>query len=162
MPPAPRKRPSASQPSERLAEFLPYLLSVASNAVSDRIAEQYRARFGLSVNEWRMMAVLGDSGALTQRDLADRTLLDKVAVNRASKTLVGRGLVERSSHSRDGRSHLLQLTPTGSEVHDEIMPLAKAIEQEMFAQFSDEERAMLRDVLIRLRVRAGGDDAGAG
>ena len=162
MAPISRRRAAAAQPSERLTEFLPYLLSVASNAVSDRIAQQYRARFGLSVNEWRMMAVLGDGGAMTQRDLADRTLLDKVAVNRASKTLVDRGLVARSSHSRDGRSHLLELTATGTQVHDEIMPLAQAIEQELFASFTDEERSMLRDVLIRLREQAGGGDAGDG
>ncbi|HNN57079.1 MAG TPA: MarR family transcriptional regulator, partial [Novosphingobium sp.] len=53
----------------RLADFLPYLLSVTSNAVSDRIADEYRARFGLKIPEWRVMAVLGDAGAQTQRDL---------------------------------------------------------------------------------------------
>ena len=49
-------------------------------------------RFGLSVPEWRVMAVLGDSGPLTQRDLTRLTLMDKVAVNRACKVLEERGL----------------------------------------------------------------------
>ena len=47
----------------RLKEFVPYLLSITSNAVSGRIALEYRQRFGLSVPEWRVMAVLGDSAA---------------------------------------------------------------------------------------------------
>ena len=47
------------QPAQRLAEFLPYQLSIASNAVSTRIAEQYRKRFALKTTEWRIMAVLG-------------------------------------------------------------------------------------------------------
>ena len=51
--------------SNRLAEFLPYRLSVTSNAVSQRIAQEYRIRWGLSVPEWRVMAVLGDSGPHT-------------------------------------------------------------------------------------------------
>ncbi len=75
----------------RLREFLPYQLSITSNAVSGRIALEYRQRFGLSVPEWRVMAVLGDSGPLTQRDLTRLTLMDKVAVNRACKVLEERG-----------------------------------------------------------------------
>ena len=56
-----------------LSEFLPYQLSITSNAVSGRIALEYRQRFGLSVPEWRVMAVLGDAGPLTQRDLTRLT-----------------------------------------------------------------------------------------
>ncbi|NCU12732.1 MAG: MarR family transcriptional regulator, partial [Sphingomonadaceae bacterium] len=80
----------------RLADFLPYLLSVTSNAVSDRIADEYRARFGLKIPEWRVMAVLGDAGPLTQRELVGATRMDKVAVNRACKVLEERGLLARS------------------------------------------------------------------
>ena len=67
-------------PALSLAEFLPYQLSITSNAVSGRIALEYRQRFGLSVPEWRVMAVLGDAGALTQRDLTRLTLMDKVRI----------------------------------------------------------------------------------
>ena len=76
--------------SNRLAEFLPYRLSVTSNAVSQRIAQEYRNRWGLSVPEWRVMAVLGDSGPHTQRELTSMTIMDKVAVNRACKVLEDR------------------------------------------------------------------------
>ena len=92
--------------SQRLADFLPYHLSIASNAVSSRIAEQYRRRFALKTTEWRIMAVLGDSGPLTQRDLSQITLMDKVPVNRACKTLEDRGLAARQPNAADGRSHL--------------------------------------------------------
>ena len=91
-----------------LSEFLPYQLSITSNAVSGRIALEYRQRFGLSVPEWRVMAVLGDAGPLTQRDLTRLTLMDKVAVNRACKVLEERGLAVRQPNAADGRSHLLE------------------------------------------------------
>ena len=92
-----------------LFEFLPYLLSIMSNAVSGRIAQEYRERFALSVPEWRVMAMLGDSGLLTQRDVNELTLMDKVAVNRATKALEERDLVSRRPNVQDGRSHLLEL-----------------------------------------------------
>ena len=100
-----------------LSDFLPYMLSVTSNAVSGRIALEYRSRFGLKVPEWRVMAVLGNAGAVTQRDLAALTLMDKVAVNRACKDLEERGLAWRQPNSKDGRSHLLELTDEGRRMY---------------------------------------------
>ena len=146
---------SSSQPSKRLADFLPYQLSVASNAVSTRIAEQYRRRFALKTTEWRIMAVLGDSGPHSQRELCRLTLMDKVPVNRACKVLEDRGLAARSPNERDGRSHLLDLTIEGRAVHSRIMPLAEAIEQELFAVLNEDERSAFGQMLARVREGAG-------
>ncbi|MXO49866.1 MarR family transcriptional regulator [Erythrobacter gaetbuli] len=150
---------SKRQPAKRLADFLPYQLSVASNAVSTRIAEQYRKRFALKTTEWRIMAVLGDSGPLTQRELSQLTLMDKVPVNRACKTLESRGLAERAPNAKDGRSHLLALTAEGRAVHAGIMPLALTIEREMFSVLDESEQGALRDMLARVRDNAGDFDA---
>jgi len=140
----------------QLAAFLPYQLSIASNAVSGLIAERYRKRFALKITEWRVMAVLGDAGSgLTQRDLAQLTVMDKVAVNRACKVLEERGLVTRASNNSDGRSHLLELTAEGQAIHREVMPLAKATERELLEGFAPKDEALLRDMLERLRTRAG-------
>ena len=147
------------QLAPRLADFLPYQLSIASNAVSTRIAEQYRKRFALKTTEWRIMAVLGDGGALTQRDLSQLTLMDKVPVNRACKRLEDRGLVQRSPNAKDGRSHMLELTAEGRAVHSGIMPLARKIEEELFDVLSPDEREALRDMLARVRDNAGDFDA---
>lgn len=146
---------AARHPTKRLADFLPYQLSVASNAVSTRIAEQYRKRFGLKPTEWRIMAVLGDSGPHTQRELCRLTLMDKVPVNRACKVLEDRGLAARRPNARDGRSHLLALTDAGRGVHARIMPLAEAIEAELFAVLSPAERGELSRMLTAVREGAG-------
>jgi len=134
-----------------LSTFLPYQLSLTSNAVSGRIAQEYRSRFGLSVPEWRVMAVLGDAGPLTQRDLTRRTLMDKVAVNRACKVLEDRELASRTPNEQDGRSHLLALTEKGEKVHAQIMPLATEMERRMFGCFDDHEQAEFRKLLDRVR-----------
>lgn len=140
----------------RLSDFLPYLMSVSANAVSDMVAEQYHARFGLKIPEWRIMAVLGDSGALTQRQLVGATRMDKVAVNRACKVLEERGLARRSPNDRDGRSHHLELTDAGRIMHGEIMPLALGMEKRLFAVFSAQERKEFKAMLARIneQVRA--------
>ncbi|MBU7579672.1 MAG: winged helix-turn-helix transcriptional regulator [Porphyrobacter sp.] len=141
-----------------LAGFLPYQLSVTSNAVSSLIAERYRKRFGLKIPEWRVMAVLGDAdahgGGLTQRDLTEATVMDKVAVNRAVRVLEDRGLIGRVPNPGDGRSHLLALTAEGRAIHAEVMPLARATEADLIEGLGAQEEALLRRLLASLRERA--------
>lgn len=141
-----------------LAGFLPYQLSVASNAVSSLIAERYRKRFGLKIAEWRIMAVLGDrgegAGSMTQRALTAATVMDKVAINRAVKELVERGLIARVPNPVDGRSHLLELTAEGTAIHAEVMPLALATERALLEGLAPAEEVLLRDLLAGLRRRA--------
>ncbi len=142
-----------AQNLSRLADFLPYLMSVTTNAVSDMIAGEYRARFGLKIPEWRVMAVLGDAGPQTQRMLVGATRMDKVAVNRACKVLEERGLVGRNPNSADGRSHHIELTAAGRAVHAEIMPLALDMERRIFASLSAAEVAQFKDLLARINAR---------
>jgi DNA-binding MarR family transcriptional regulator len=138
----------------RLADFLPYLLSVTSNAVSDRIADEYRARFGLKIPEWRVMAVLGDAGPQTQRELVGATRMDKVAVNRACKVLEDRRLIVRSPNAQDGRSHHLELTAAGQGIHGEIMPIALEMERKLFAPLSTSERQAFKGLLAQIHNQA--------
>lgn len=145
----------ASSPDPlRLADFLPYRLSIASNAVSNRIADLYRSEFDLTIPQWRIMAVLGDAGGLTQRELTAATLMDKVAVNRACKILEERGLIARQPNASDGRSHHLGLTAQGKAMHDRIMPLAREVERELFAPLSPGERETFEALLEKIRARA--------
>jgi DNA-binding MarR family transcriptional regulator len=138
---------------QRLLDFLPYLMAVTSAAVSRRIANQYEAASGLRIPEWRVMAVLGDGGSMTQRDLVGETLMDKVAVNRACKALEERDLIRRSPNALDGRSHHLELTDTGREMYDRVMDIALDSECEIYSVLDDAERAQLKALLTRLRER---------
>src|ERR1700683_2186851 len=75
-----RSMPTKAVERLQLQEYLPYRLSVAANAVSRLIARAYEDQFGLTIPQWRVMAVLGDEGARTQQSLCGRTLMDKVTV----------------------------------------------------------------------------------
>jgi len=134
----------------RLSDFIPYRLAITSNAVSGLISGEYHSEFGLKIPEWRIMAVLGDAGPLTQRDLVHATLMDKVAVNRACKMLEERYLVARSPNAADGRSHHLWLTEAGRAMYDRIWPNALATYERIFAALTPAETAKLRVLLDKL------------
>ena len=147
----------------RLDAYLPYRLSVASNAVSGLIARAYQDRFGLTVPQWRLICVLAEDGGLTQGQLVARTMMDKVTVSRSAQGLLKRHLVIRSDHHADGRSHVLALTPDGAGLHAEIAPLALAYEAALIAGLEPDEVALLKRLLSRLQAAAGqlaGDAAG--
>lgn len=139
----------------RLDAYLPYRLSVASNAVSGLIARAYQDRFGLSVPQWRLICVLAEDGGLTQGQLVARTVMDKVTVSRAAQGLLKRHLVGRSEHHADGRSHVLALSAEGASLYAEISPLALAYEAALIAGLAPDEVALLKRLLTRLQSAAG-------
>lgn len=137
-----------------LAGFTPYRLSVTSNAVSDLIAREYQSRFGLKIPEWRVMAVMGQGNAQTQRDLVHATHMDKVTVNRATKALVDRRLLSRTPSEKDGRSHHLELSEAGWQLYNEISPAALAMEAKILSVLNDDERATLLALLDKVQAAA--------
>jgi len=139
----------------QLDAYLPYRLSVASNAVSGLIARAYQDRFGLTVPQWRLICVLAEDGGLTQGQIVARTVMDKVTVSRAAQGLLKRHLVGRSEHHADGRSHVLALSEQGLSLYGEIAPLALAYEAALIAGLSPEDVATLKRLLARLQTAAG-------
>jgi DNA-binding MarR family transcriptional regulator len=138
----------------KLRKFLPYQLSVTSNAVSDLIARSYRGKFGLKIPEWRLMAILGEHASMTQRDMVTAAAMDKVTVNRASKTLAARGLIERAPNAADGRSHHVMLSVTGRDLYEQIVPEAQATHKALIAILDAGELKALEEILGKLRRSA--------
>ncbi len=133
-----------------LDHFIPYRLSVLSNRVSREIAGRYQARFGLSITEWRLMAVLGRYPDLSANEVAERTAMDKVAISRAVARLLERGLIEREIHGEDRRRSVLRLSVAGFSVYDEVAPMTLACERHLLDPLTDEERDMLWRLIDKL------------
>ncbi|PJK14773.1 MarR family transcriptional regulator [Lysobacteraceae bacterium NML07-0707] len=133
-----------------LDSFLPYRLSVLSNRISQSIAQLYAERFGISITEWRVIAVLGRYSGLSANQLAERTAMDKVAVSRALARLVERGLIARSTDDDDRRRSVLALSASGKRIYTQIAPLALQMEHKLLAGLSQDERVMLDTLLEKL------------
>ena len=138
----------------KLEDFLPFRLSVASDAVAGLITRACQERFGLTVPQWRLICVLAGEPRLTQAQLVSRTVMDKVTVSRAAQGLLKRGLVHRSDNLADGRSHVLTLSDEGLRLFSEVAPLARAYEAALIAGLAPEEVALLRRMLDRLQSAA--------
>ena len=133
-----------------LEDFLPSRLSILSNRVSRAIAARYADTFGLTIPEWRIIAVLGRRPGLTAKEVAEATEMDKVAVSRAVAKLVESKRVAARADRDDARKQLLALTAQGESVHARIAPIALASEQRLLAALDARERGQLDALIDRL------------
>ena len=136
----------------RLERFLPYRLSVLSNRISQDIAGMYSERFGLSITEWRVMAVLGAQSPLSANTVAERTAMDKVAVSRAVSNLLGKKYLLRQVDGADRRRSALKLSTKGYAVFDQIVPLALDIEGKILSVLPKSEQQHLLAILDKLEA----------
>ena len=137
-----------------LEDFLPYRLAVLSHTVSTTIAKIYEAKFGVSIPEWRVIAILGRFPGLSAVEVADRTMLDKVAVSRAVTKLIKSGRIDREFADADRRRSILNLSEEGKKVHDEIAPLALDFETELLQGIDAQDFETFNVVLERLLGKA--------
>ena len=134
--------------------FLPYRLSVAANRISRRFAALHQARTGLSIPEWRVLAHLDRSGAVSVRDITAWVYLDKSIVSRAAARLEQAGLLCKSGHDADRRLVTLELTDQGRALMRRMGRIAGAFQADLLAELGPEADAFDR-ALTRLIAEGG-------
>jgi DNA-binding MarR family transcriptional regulator len=148
-----------------LEDFLPYRLSVTTNRVSRLFAKQYAAQFGLTIPEWRVLAVVGRLGTCSPTAVGEWSAMDKVKVSRAAAALVAKGLLRQSQDPSDGRGRLLRMTRKGVTTHSGVVPLARGIEAALADGLTKTEWVALNKALVKLNAHVQsieGPDPGSG
>ncbi len=133
-----------------LQQFLPYRLSALANRISQSLAVKYSKQYGISVQEWRILAVLGEETKLSAVAITNRIAMDKVAVSRAVKRLIEKDLVVKDLDSKDQRSHELTLTTNGIEMYQQLVPIALEHEQQVTNTLTTKEKESLLKLLSKL------------
>jgi DNA-binding MarR family transcriptional regulator len=141
-------------PLIKLETFLPYRLSVLANVTSSAIAAAYEKRFGLSIPEWRVIAVLMRHPGLSAREVAEKSRMDAVAVSRAVNRLLRAGRLRRAVAADDRRRSILQVSAAGAAVYRGVAPLALEFERSLLDSLSPGDRATLDRLLHELTTRA--------
>jgi DNA-binding MarR family transcriptional regulator len=141
-------------PTIELESFLPYRLSVLANVTSSAIATAYEERFGLTIPEWRVIAVLSRYPGLSAREVAQKTRMDAVAVSRAVNRLLRAGRLRRAVAADDRRRSVLQVSAAGAAVYRDVAPLALEFERALLEGIAPAERAVLTRIIGVLIQRA--------
>ena len=139
----------------RLGDFLPYRVVALGQAMGQGLARQYADEFGLTIPEWRTLALIGQHEAITAARVVAETPMDKATVSRAVASLAGRGLVERVPDEVDRRATRLQLSAGGQDVFAAVADRALAYEAGMVSALTKAERAEFDRLLRKLSAAAG-------
>lgn len=133
-----------------LSSYLPYQLSIVSSRLSRALEQAISQDTGLSRHEWRILALVRESGTCLAAELVNRSSLDAVAVHRAVKRLQELGLIDKSSDSRDKRSRPLTLTQAGIRKYLEVVPHALALQERLLATLGAREAKAFADAMDKL------------
>ena len=137
-----------------LERYLPYRLSILSNRTSTLVAESYKDRFGLSITEWRIMAVLGEYPGVSADEISLKTQIEKSLISRAIGKLLKRNLIQRQISKEDKRRSQIELSVMGFDVYSQIVPLSLQYEQQLLSCLSLQEQEDLSSLIDRLYLHA--------
>lgn len=137
-------------PDRRIA----YRFSVLSTLQTRALAAMYSSKFGLTVNSWWVMVVIGRYPRSSASHVVENTTLEADKVTRAVDMLVEKGLMLRREDPDDRRRVVLTLSASGARVFEEIEAVRKALEASFLEVLSDEELQSLYSILDKLDARS--------
>jgi DNA-binding MarR family transcriptional regulator len=142
------KRFAPRMPGELLASTT-FLLKRLGFAAKDRTMASYEGT-GLHPYHYAIMLVLDEGSAETQGSIADALGYDRGQLVGLLDELQEQGLVDRQRDPNDRRRHLVRMTTDGTKALRRLRALARRNEDEFLDPLSEEERAQLHTLLMRL------------
>ncbi|NIZ01677.1 MarR family winged helix-turn-helix transcriptional regulator [Thalassospira lucentensis] len=133
-----------------LQSFLPFLMHHASEKVSLGFRDIYRDRYRMTRSEWRVLATLGQYGALTATEIVTHTGLHKTKVSRAVFSIEKRRWLKRRQDEKDRRVQRLELTAQGISAFTSLCEAGVAYNRKVREFLGDDDFARLSDLLIKL------------
>ncbi|MDE1926488.1 MAG: winged helix-turn-helix transcriptional regulator [Burkholderiales bacterium] len=140
----------AALPVERFVTFRVNQLSTAFERQWSRVM---RERAGVSLSQWRILAMLEAGPAVFAR-LVDGIGIDKALMSRSTRELEAQGLVRITATPADARSLTLALTPEGRRLLSRMMPLALRRQRYLLSALTSSERSVFYRAVEKLRTAA--------
>jgi DNA-binding MarR family transcriptional regulator len=138
-----------------IRDLLSYRLHVVANLLSRGAELRYGREFGVSLWEWRSVALLGGAaGAQSLNELARAAGIDKSQMSRVVSGLAARRLVLRAIDDKDARGVRLTLTRAGRKLYAGLMRAAAERNHAFLDCLSEKERAAFGAALDKLAARA--------
>ena len=138
-----------------IRDLLSYRLHVVANLLSRGAELRYRREFGVSLWEWRSIALLGGAnGAQSLNELAHAAGIDKSQMSRVVSGLTARRYVLRQSDATDGRGVRLTLSAAGRRLCQGLIRAAAERNHAFLDCLSTKQRAAFDEALAKLSARA--------
>jgi DNA-binding MarR family transcriptional regulator len=135
-------------PAELVASST-FLLKRLGFAAKDRSMKAYE-QTGLHPYHYAILLVLDEGSRDTQGSIADALGYDRGQLVGLLDELEEQKLVERRRDPNDRRRHLVRLTSEGTRTLARLRQVTREVEDEFLGPLSEQERADLHELLLRL------------
>jgi DNA-binding MarR family transcriptional regulator len=125
---------------------LAYLIGRLDHVLNQRLRDSL-APAGLSVTQYTALSVFRAHGALSNAQLAIRTMISPQSANEMVKTMEAKGWIERNPDPSHGRIIQISLTEAGHAILGECDAKVLEVERVMFPDLDEGERATLQGQL---------------
>jgi homoprotocatechuate degradation regulator HpaR len=142
----------------RLRHFsksLPMSLLRARESVMRHFRKSLR-EFGVTEQQWRVLRALSTKPQMEVAELARATFLLGPSLSRILVDLDQRGLILREPDPADLRRWMISLSPSGTELIDNVTPVSEAIYREISQRFGEDKLGQLQDLLAELEEAMAG------
>lgn len=129
-----------------------YRLAALSRLWSNAVEKDYERDFGLSLSEWRIVAIVGTEGPINAGAIADRGLLEKSHISRLVSRLLARGLLVSETDQEDARKSWLSLTPEGERIFEKVAAISLQRDSEFLLPLTPRERVTFDRLLAKLTL----------
>lgn len=131
-----------------LQRYIPALVSILENKLTNSASSVYRENFGIGATEMRIIVQLGNQSSMSGNQIGQAIALDKAAVSRALKSLEALGLIDICAGH--GRRRAVALTRAGETLHARGVAISLLREERLLEGFSAAEREVLIAFLNRM------------
>lgn len=130
----------------------PMLIGQVARLHYNRMRAQDKSNIVMSQNSCRLLLLhLSFNEGVTQLDLVKSTKLKPPTVSVSLKHLESEGYVSRVADENDMRSVRVYLTEKGKQLMQDNEMRLKRLDAQMMEGFSEEEKKVLYDMLLRVR-----------
>lgn len=154
-------------------QFITFRMTRLSNALRNNLSKRYLEEFGLSLPEWRLLALITRFSPVRFSELTNRSSMDKGQVSRTLRVMSKGGLIKMKVLKQRSRSAealaapvVVSVTPKGRALYESVLPVARRRQAEMLLNLTVAERVQLYTILDKLFSAVGnaasGADEGAG
>jgi len=137
-----------------IQDLISYQVHKVANLLSRSAEQRYRREFGVSLWEWRTVALLGAAEPQSLVHLARAAGIDKGQMSRVVSGLTRRKLVMRDANVEDGRGVHLRLSRSGRKLYAGLIGAAAERDAAFRNCLSEKEKDVFGKVLLKLAGRA--------
>jgi DNA-binding MarR family transcriptional regulator len=110
--------------------------------------------FGITRREWVILAILSTEEVINSSALASRAELTPPATSKAVSSLLTKGLLERNVDPQNRRVARINISTSGKDVYEQILPIVISINKYILEPISNDEIELLDSMLERMQQQA--------